>query len=801
MGSAKRDWRWKPPALVADAERGSPFVHGVYLVLLAAVPPREPLADLLSTTIADALRLPLSGAEPPLTQLLNYLREKSVLLVFDNFEHVLTAATLVTTLLAGASRLTVVVTSRERLAVDGEYIVDLDGLPFPPADAPEAADRAGQYDAVRLFTERARAIAPGFVLAPRDLPAVTRICRLVAGVPLGIELAASWSRLLSVDEIAAELAQNLDFLHPTIQDVPARHRGLRAVFDYSWNLLDAAEQQTLRRLAVFPGPFTRAAAAATAGATLASLASLVDKSLARRVASTDGTGVRYDMLDLVRQFAVRRLDEAGETEAYTARHAAYYLDALARRTADLRGAGQQAALKELAVDVEHIRAAWRRAVERADHAALDAAADSLFHFYDMQSWFGEGAEAFTTASHALRAVDDQDDPARVRARLQARQAWFIFYLGRQREARALLDESLARLRALDARADLVFTLNYLASVCSYLGEHQRTAELCQENLALTAAIDDHYGRAVTCNILGQSSFDRGDYAAARQCCLESLAIEEHIGNRWSMAFSLTTLGKVAYATAGYGEAQRLFEQALQIREELGDLRGEATCFDLLADTALELGDYAAAGRRYAHSLVLSREVGDQWAAAGSLLRLGRLATFRRRHAAASCLLGEALRMALATGALPRVIAVAAAFAGLLRQIGETAWAADLDQALAAQPSSVDPLQAQLIRLRGWSSAGGALTLEQAIAAIKDGAAASEDSERAATRPPKYPAGLTAREIDVLQLVAEGLSDKEIAERLILSVRTVSTHLTSIYGKLEVKSRSAATRFALEHGLR
>ncbi|HET9220988.1 MAG TPA: tetratricopeptide repeat protein, partial [Roseiflexaceae bacterium] len=660
------------------------------------------------------------------------------------------------------------------------------------------------------------ALAPDFELTAETLPAVLRICRLLEGLPLGIELAAPWTRLLSCEEIAQEIAQNLDFLNTGAHDASARHQSLRAVFMQSWEQLVPAEQQALRRLSVFRGSFTREAAAAVCGelnieneesrktpdvapaqipnsqlSILNLLASLVDKSLVRRISSSGASAARYEIHEILRQYAAMQLDRAGDAAATAERHAGYYQALLEARTADLRGPRQLDALAAIGAEIEQVRVAWRWTVERADVAAIGRAADSLFHFYDMRSWFAEGTDMFGAARQALEA-GEQDDAGLVWARALAREGWFTFYLGRQTDARGLLERSLDRLRSLDARDEMVFALNYLAAVCSYLGEHARTEALCHESLAIAETLGDIYGQAVAYNILGQSIYWRGDHAAARPWFQRSLALGQQLGNRWHLAFSLTYLGNGAYALGEYVEARSLFEQSLRIREETGDARGVAICFNQLGDAAMALREYDQAGERYGQALALFREIGNQWGMASALLNMGRLALARALDDEAARALQEALRLALDTQSRPQVLEVLSAFTDLLRRSGEAAWADQLAEIAAAKPEALSAYRSYADRLLAWSPP------EPAMPAAAEASSALARGERVA--PALYPAGLTAREVEVLRLVAQGLTDAQVAEQLILSRRTVSTHLTSIYGKLQITSRSAATRFAVENGL-
>jgi predicted ATPase/DNA-binding CsgD family transcriptional regulator len=682
-----------------------------------------------------------------------------------------------------------------------------------------------QYGAIRLFVQTARMHTPGFALTAEVAPAVVRVCRLVAGLPLGIELAASWTRLLSCGEIAGEIAQNLDFLADAAPDLPARQQSLRAVFDYSWSLLAPSEQQTLRQLAVFRGSFTREAATSVVELKIENeeskkdapvalpailnspfsilnlLAALVDKSLVRRIAT--GAGARYELLELLRQYAAQHLERAGEAGGAVARHAAYYCELLAARTVDLRGAGQQAALLAIGAEIDQIRAAWQYAVAAADAIAIERAADGLFHFYDMRSWFNEGAAAFAAARQALEARAADGAVARTFGRALAREGWFVFHQGRQHEARELLERSLAVLRAIDARADLVFTLSYLGVVNYYLGDYARTQTFCQESLALAQELGDLYGRAVACNILGQAAYDQGDYTAAQAWSQQSLATEQRIGNRWSMTYSLTTLGRVAYTTGAYDEARWFFEESLEIRTALNDTRGVAICLNRLGDTLAASGVPDAARERYDQSLRLFRSIGNQWGMASALINISRLLLGQGRVADTLPPLQEALRLALSTGAQPQVARIMAASAPLVRAGGQPAWAEQLEQLANSPTTTLESCREQAERLLAWlgsQSPAAAMSLEQALRETAVGGAAAAQAPASQRAAATHPAGLTAREVEVLRLVAAGLTDVQVAERLVVSPRTVQTHLSSIYGKLQVGSRSAATRFAVENGL-
>ncbi|MBC8074778.1 MAG: tetratricopeptide repeat protein, partial [Chloroflexales bacterium] len=656
-------------ALAPDVAATTPFTDGVVFVPLASLAPGNALNEQVATTIATALGLPLAGPDSAALQVGHFLREKALLLVLDNFEHVLGGVELLTQMLPVAPRVKLLVTSRERLRLRGEHVVLLGGLAY--ADGADAT--AAASEAVRFFLALMRLYAPELPEAALDLPSIVRICQTLGGLPLGIELAVSWTRVLSCAEIAAELAHSFDFLADSIADLPTRQHSLRAVFNSSWRLLTEEEQRALRQLAALPDSFTRDAAAQIAGVSLPLLASLLSKSVVRRATYPMGGSSRFALPEPLRPYIAEALAEAGEDLAAADRQSAYFLELLAARTPELRGPAQPVALRELSLEIGHIRAAWQRAVAQRAIDRLDRAMHAMFHLYDMRSWFSEGAEAFGAARAALEPAAEASAEARVVwARLLAREAWFVFQCGRQDAARTQLETSLGALRAWGApAADIMWALNYLAAVCSYLGEYPTTMRLGAESLALAAADEWLHERVVALSVLCQSAYDQGDFAAARRWGEQSLALERRIGSPWSLAFSLLNLGKVVAAQGDMARAHSLFTDSLQIRRELGDIRGTAICMNRLGDAALALNDLPGAVRQYAAALEQFRAIGNPWGIAAALLQLGRFATNHGPHAAAARLLHEALELALDTGAAPQIVAIIATFHELLRRTGET----------------------------------------------------------------------------------------------------------------------------------
>ncbi len=335
------------------------FSDGVFFVPLAAVSPLGADQPSLIAAMAEVLKFSFQGPVHPQAQMLNYLREKDMLLILDNFDRLIGEARQLVDILRLAPRVKLLVTSRVRLNLQEEWLLEVKGLDYPPTlDTP--VDVASACSAVSLFVQQARRVQAGFELTPAETPDVIRICQLVEGAPLGIELAASWLRLLSCREIVTEIQKSLDFLTTSLQDMPERHRSLRAVFDYSWNLLSEEEQLIFRRLSVFRGGFKREAAAKILGVSLPLLAGLVDKSLLWR----DATG-RYEIHDVLRQYAEEKLQtDPPEADQVCDAHCRYYAELMYEHREALKGGDMNVALTALNAERENVRAAWNWAVSR-----------------------------------------------------------------------------------------------------------------------------------------------------------------------------------------------------------------------------------------------------------------------------------------------------------------------------------------------------------------------------------------------------------------------------------------------------
>jgi predicted ATPase/DNA-binding SARP family transcriptional activator len=584
----------------AAAEQGGAFADGVYWVPLAAL--TEP--DLIPATIGQAVGLRFETAANPAAQLTGFLRDKEMLLVLDNFEQLQShaATDLLPGILRGAPRVSLLVTSRERLGLQAEVVLDLAGLPLPEAtQAAPAALRGSRgqaavspallepatllaSSAVQLFVERAQQTQPAFALTAETAPGVVEICRLVAGLPLGIVLAAAWVRHFPPARIAAALRANLDFLASRAADLAPQHRSLRAVFDHSWQLLSATEQRVFRGLAVFSGGWDDEAAARVAGATLGALLSLVDKSLVRQ----DSAG-RFQVHEVLRQYAAEKLAAApGEQAQVRHDHAAYYLELAELAATGLSGETQGEWLARLEREHDNLRAALRWMQEQAQVEPALRRGAALSRFWYIRGYFSEGRATLAAVLALPAGALPQVRAGRARA-LQAA-GDLARAQGDYAAARLLCEESLALYRTLGQQKDIAVALNRLGIVAWNQEDHAFARRLYAESREISRALGDKQYLAVTTGNLGTIAFVEGDYAAAAVLYEESIALLRDLGDKFNLAIRLNNLGNVALMQGDYARARALHREGLALRWELEDKWGIAISLVGLGGAAAGDGD-------------------------------------------------------------------------------------------------------------------------------------------------------------------------------------------------------------------
>jgi predicted ATPase/DNA-binding XRE family transcriptional regulator len=623
------------------------FAHGTFFVSLGPLDAPERIV----ATIAKTIGIQFHGAAQPQEQLLRYLRKKQMLLVLDNFEHLLPGASLLSDILQTAPDIQLLVTSRERLNLQGEWVFDVEGLAYPEDRDEEGLEQAASYAAVQLFMQGALRINPRFDLNGENRRSVVRICQLTEGVPLALELAAAWVRVLSCQAIAEEIERNLDFLKASAQDIPERHRSLRAALDHSWKLLSAREKAIFRRLSVFRGGFRREVAQEVTGADLEALTSLLDKSLLRREGEA-----RYDMHELVRQYAASHLTtEAREHAQMRDRHSASYAALLGKLEEQISSPKQMAILAAMDAEMDNVRLAWNWMGAQRQIGNLQKSLNCLWRFYAIRSRLREGASLFRQAAEALRTVEEGEEAQElehslVLAQLLARQGYFYLGLGWRDEARAMLQDSLTLIRACTDQARLAETLAILGFEKYWLGAFEEATQYSQESLSLNRALEKPFWTVFCLVTLAYISLAQEAYEEAYSFAQDSLALcRDFLGEPHGTAVSLIVLSAIANRLGQYAEAKRWAQEGLQISKTIRDRWGMALNLRRLGVANLESGEVERAGTLLRQSVSHFKEVGDHpTPMATTLIDLGVAARVSGAYAEARQVLLEALQTATET---------------------------------------------------------------------------------------------------------------------------------------------------------
>jgi predicted ATPase/DNA-binding SARP family transcriptional activator len=675
-------------ALEAAREHLCAFRDGVFFVPLAAVRTAEQAAG----AVCQALALELDPQADPRAALLAALAPRQTLLVLDNLEHLLDECGLIVAMLEAAPELRLLVTSRERLELRWEWTVDLEGLECPP-DPP--ARPLADYSAAQLFLERAAQVRRPFAPDKGEQPAVAQICRLTAGLPLLLELAAAALRERSCITLAAALADSLHALETRLRDLPPRHRSVQAVLDHSWELLDAQERRVFCALAVFRQEIDAEAAAQVAGTTPTLLERLAAKSLLRQI----GQG-RYALHSLVRQYAAARLEQRGEAQALQAAHCDYYTALAHAAFAELGGPQQQVWLERLERAHPNLRAALQWAIDRGDAARAQGLAGRLGRFWHLRNHFAEGRRwlraALALGSDEGRRTEDEDSAGD--QRLTTNDQRSASDEGRRKEdeggaaggSSSSIPNSQFSILNSQFRAQAFYSAGVLAHS---QGDYAEARACFAENMALQRALGDRRGLAVALNSLGGMAVTFGDDAAAEGYFSEALALHQELGEQVKVGAVLGNLGAVAVRRGDYELGERRLAQSLELARRHADRRGVTVILFNLGDVALLRGDHSGAAQRLGEALRGYRTLGDRLGLAECLELIGRLEAARGRPAGLARLCGaaDALREQIAAPVGPEHRAAhERALRAAQTALSEAAW------------------------LRAWT-AGRALDLEQAVA--------------------------------------------------------------------------------------
>ena len=799
------------------------FADGVCFISLAPISNPE----LVIPTISQTLGLKENGDQLLLDPLKASLRDKQLLLLLDNFEQVLTAAPRLSELLMACPNLKLLVTSRAVLHIRGEHEYPVPPLALPDLKRLPETETFSHYAAVALFLQRAQAVKPDFQLTSANARAIAEICAQLDGLPLAIELAAARIKLFPPQLLLARLSHRLQVLTSRTQDVPARQQTLRNALEWSYNLLDAAEQQLFRRLSVFVGGCTLEAVEAICnafhvGAQLAldGVTSLIDKSLLQSTEqSIDAMEeLRFLMLETIREYGLEVLAASGEEAATRQAHAAYYLTLAEQAEQRLVGPQQTLWLEQLEREHDNLRAALRWMLEQGGDGKEMALrlGGALWNFWWPRGYWSEGRDFL---ERALLASERVAVPVRAKASGVAAGLAFIqsdyeraevlakesltlcrelgyqpgiahslyrlgnvaWVRGNTMAARSLMEEALGVFRAVNDKEYIAYSLFSLALYANSRSEYVKACPLFEESLALFREVEHKKGIAHTLSQLAQALFiSQNDQARVRSLLEECLTLSQEIGFKEGIAASFCLSGQLALSQGDIATARSSAEESVVIYKEMGHRHGTAEALSALGKVATAQGDYALARKLYEESLTISKVLGEQWVIAVCLVGLGEVVAAQGEQAWAVQLWGaaEVLRDAIGVPIPP-----------IERNTYERA-VADTRTQLAEQDFAAH-----------WSE-GRASTLEQVLAAQGQTALPLPTAPIVPqpALPTRYPSGLTAREVEVLRLVAKGLTNAEIAQTLVLSEKTVAHHLTHIFNKANVDNRAAATAFAFQHGL-
>jgi predicted ATPase/DNA-binding CsgD family transcriptional regulator len=733
--------------------------------------------DGVAVRIAQALSVREAAGESLVDALVSALRPRKLLLVLDNFEHVRSAGRFLVDLLVACPGVTALVTSRALLRVSGEHVVSVPPLALPDPERSLPATALGEYEAVRLFVERARAVSATFALTEGNAAAVVEICRRLDGLPLAIELAAARVTILSPHALLARLSRRLPLLTDGGHDVPERLRTVRAGIAWSYDLLSGSEQALFRSLAVFVGGFALAAAEFVRPggqpSTLDTVAALVDQSLLRRV-GTDGGEPRFAMLETIREFGLEELVASGEETAARRLHVAYFRQLTDDAESGLRGPDQQVWRDRLEADLDNLRAAlaWctddSAEVEDAEHGLRLAGA--LWYF-----WFQRGlpAEGRRWLTRALARVP-RGGVDRAQALLGA--GTLAWRQGDVAAARVHLDESVALWREATDRRGLAEALHVLGHVRFDQRDFAAAEVLFQESLSAYRLAADTLGGLPLVADLGLVAYHRGEYAVAGAVFEESLALFRSHGLKDRAAGVLNPMGDLARLAGDEDRAAALYEESLELWRELRGTPGIASALHKLGQVRRSTGDVAAAYGYFVESLTLQRELGNT-------------------QGVGECLAGLA-GTAAAAGRPERAARLFAASVTLLAAIGVPLAPADqaaLDRDTAATRQRLGP--------RVWESewaAGRVLSSAQAVTLALSDDGCSAVPER--MPDPEPGPALSPREREVTALIARGLSNREISATLVIAEKTVANHVEHIMTKLGLRSRTRIAVWAIQHGL-
>ena len=801
-------------------DAASAFRDGVCFVELATV--QDP--NRVIPAIAAAMGFTESGSQSLTDTLTNALRDTQALLVLDNFEQVRAAAPVIAQLLGMASALKVLVTSRTVLHLSGEHTFIVEPLPLPDLQSDRDSESITSSPAVMLFIQRAQAVNLELSLGAAQLRTIAEICTRLDGIPLAIELASARVNVLSLQVLLQNLDQCLDLLPSGPVDAMNQHQTMRGAVAWSYDLLDSTEQTVFRRLGVFADGCTLAAAQAicedlskedlTASqlqptSFLDRMAALLDHSLLQQKTTTDGE-IRFTMLGTLRAFAWEQLEAVGEVDKLRRRHAAHYARWVEEAHPWLQHPNPQL-VERVEREYSNCCAALAWSLTDEDDRTLGLQlAVALFPFWKVRGYLSEGRQWLrSTLTHC------SDHTSVLVARAQACAAELARLQDDYADAESRAEASWSLAQELGDKAAVALALIPLGWADYTRNNFLAARQRFEESLQLFRELANPGYIASVLHDLAYLALVKGEYAGALTYYTEELALSRASGHTQGVFWALHGMGCVAEGQGELPRAAALYKQCLALARELRHVDGVALVLTSLGSVARQRGKYARAIAYYRESERVWRRLGRKAVTALVLREQGFIALRQDEVERAARLFTESLVLAQELSRtrtiLPNLVGLAAVacevgeYGSAVRLLGAVATRlsqsnhvldphvqVDYDRSMASARADLDPVRFD----QAWRE-GQSLPPAQAV---MEAVALAAKAESMIPRAQPYPAGLTTREVEVLRLVAQGLTNFKVATELVISPRTVNTHLGSIYRKLNTSSREIAARFALEHGL-
>ncbi len=800
-------------ALRVASDLWGPYAGCVGWVQLA------PLADpsLVPQAVAKALNAFVPPGFSVLDAVLSLLHDRRLLLVLDNCEHLAAAcAEFAQAVLGDAPGVTILATSREPLGLSGELLYPVTPLSLPP---PSVGTDLLRFDAIRLFVERARGVRPDFTLTSANGKTIAEICRRLDGLPLAIELASARINALTLDQVVARLDDRFALLSSTAHGIPSHHRTLGAAVDWSYDSLSTQEQTLLRRLSVFAGGCTLAAVERVcADEDLPServvdvLSSLISKSLVAAQTLKPGEA-RYHMLETIRQYAGHKSNASGETERLRDRHLEHYLELAEKAQPKLNSAEQLPWFEQVESEIDNIRLAleWSATQSRFEEGLRIIDALNFF-------WYTRGywRETYARLVELLKSASARP-PSLTQGNALSTAGQLAVQLGHFEDSFAYYQESIKILREVGEKGKTLLESalsSYALGVVFY--DPVAGRRYAEEAAQLCRTSGNRYCLGIALTVLAMAAEYSGDFDFARRCYEQAAREKLEIGDRSSYARVLSVYGRACAYHGDVEKAAALLDEAMAISVELGDRWNQSVARMGLGIVARVRNQFDQAESLLAQTLLEFHDLGEVRIAVPTFVQLALVKLAQGNHAGAAQHLRDSLSAAGEAHTrifVPWALEASAFLLVSPRKPGIAARLLSSAQALRAElgmpnwPVNRDEYQSHLATVHAQLDAasfhtaweeGRAMTIDQAMAEAEQ-----ELSLHAAAPPPvepRDPNALTPREVEVLRLVAAGLSNEEVAAKLVISRRTVSTHLSAIYGKLGVTSRTAAARAALDRNL-